>query len=185
MRQPRDMSSSPDRWSTIERLYHAALAQPADARAAFLANVCAGDDTLRADVESLLAQEVGANSVLTHGAVAAAARMVSTVGPSVSIGSRLGTYEILASLGAGGMGEVYRARDTRLGRDVAIKILPLAFTSHPDRLARFEREARVLASLSHQHIGAIHGIEDSQGIHALVLELISGFRTLMAPACGS
>ena len=76
-------------------------------------------------------------------------------------GSRLGAYEIVAPLGAGAMGEVYRARDTKLGRDVALKILPDAFASDPDRLARFQREAHVLASLNHPNIAAIHGLEDA------------------------
>ena len=75
-------------------------------------------------------------------------------------GDCLGPYEVLSSLGAGGMGEVYRARDTKLGREVAIKILPRLFTRDPERLARFEREARMLASLNHPHIGAIYGLED-------------------------
>ena len=89
-------------------------------------------------------------------------------------GARLGHYEILSAIGKGGMGEVYRARDTKLGRDVAIKILPRIFTSDPDRLARFEREARLLASLNHPNIGAIYGLEDVDGIPALVLELVEG-----------
>jgi Tol biopolymer transport system component len=89
-------------------------------------------------------------------------------------GSRLGPYEILGLLGSGGMGEVYRARDTKLGRDVAIKILPHLVTTDSDRLARFEREARVLASLNHPHIGAIYGLEDVSGTPALVLELVEG-----------
>src|SRR5688572_27507688 len=77
------------------------------------------------------------------------------------LGSRLGPFEVTGLLGAGGMGDVYRARDTRLGRDVAIKILPAAFTGDPNRLARFEREARVLASLNHPNIAAIYGIEEA------------------------
>ena len=81
---------------------------------------------------------------------------------------------MVAPLGAGGMGEVYRARDTRLGRDVAIKILPRAFTADPDRLARFEREARVLASLNHPHIAGIYGFEEMGTAPALVLELVEG-----------
>src|SRR6266478_6014302 len=92
----------------------------------------------------------------------------------LSAGTRLGPYEIQAPLGAGGMGEVYRARDTKLGRDVAIKILPEVFTSDPERLARFEREARTLAALNHPHIGAIYGVEDAESVHALVLELVEG-----------
>ena len=89
-------------------------------------------------------------------------------------GSRLGAYEILTLIGSGGMGEVYRARDTRLGRDVAIKILPSDVAADPDRLARFEREAQVLASLNHPNIAQIHGVEDSSGVPALVMELVEG-----------
>ena len=92
----------------------------------------------------------------------------------LAVGSRLGPYEILEPLGAGGMGEVYRARDAKLGRDVAIKVLPELFSVDRDRLARFQREAQVLASLNHQNIGHIYGIEDQSGIHALVLELVEG-----------
>ena len=92
----------------------------------------------------------------------------------LSAGTRLGPYEIQAPLGAGGMGEVYRARDTKLRRDVAIKILPQVFTSDQERLARFERESRMLAALNHPHIGAIYGVEDADSVHALVLELVEG-----------
>ncbi len=89
-------------------------------------------------------------------------------------GTRLGVYEIHSALGAGGMGEVYRARDTRLQRDVALKILPDAFAADADRLARFEREAQMLASLNHPNIAAIHGLEESGSVRALVLELVEG-----------
>src|ERR1700681_305178 len=89
---------------------------------------------------------------------------------SLAAGSKLGPYEILAPIGAGGMGEVYRARDTKLDRNVAIKVLPAALAQHPDRLARFEREAKVLAALNHPNIAIIHGLEDS----AIVMELVEG-----------
>ena len=89
-------------------------------------------------------------------------------------GTTLGPYQVTAKIGEGGMGEVYRARDTKLDRDVALKVLPEAFTQDPDRLARFEREAKVLASLNHPNIAAIHGLEESDGIRALVLELVEG-----------
>jgi serine/threonine protein kinase len=89
-------------------------------------------------------------------------------------GCDIGSYHVLDLLGAGGMGEVYRARDTKLGREVAIKILPPEFASDPDRRARFEREARLLASLNHPNIATIHGIEDSSGVYALVMELVQG-----------
>ena len=89
-------------------------------------------------------------------------------------GTKLGPYEIIAPIGAGGMGEVYRARDTRLGRDVALKVLPEAFARDADRMARFRREAQLLASLNHPNIAAIYGFEDSNGAHALVMELVEG-----------
>src|SRR6266849_6546849 len=92
----------------------------------------------------------------------------------LSTGTRLGVYEILAPIGAGGMGEVYRARDNKLGRDVAIKVLPESFAHDAERMARFEREAQVLASLNHPHIATIHGLEEGNGIGALVMELVDG-----------
>jgi serine/threonine protein kinase/Tol biopolymer transport system component len=92
----------------------------------------------------------------------------------LAAGTRLGLYEILAPIGAGGMGEVYRAKDTRLGRDVAIKVLPDAFAHDAERMTRFEREAQVLASLNHPHIATIHGLEESNGVRALVMELVEG-----------
>jgi serine/threonine protein kinase/Tol biopolymer transport system component len=112
------------------------------------------------------------------------ARQLGPYNPGNSLaftpGARLGAYEILSALGAGGMGEVYRARDTRLKRDVALKILPEVFASDAERLARFQREAEVLASLNHPNIAGIHGLEDAGGIKALVLELVEG-ETLSGP----
>ena len=93
---------------------------------------------------------------------------------SLSPGTSLGPYQVTAKIGEGGMGEVYQARDTKLDRDVALKVLPEAFTSDPDRLARFEREAKVLASLNHPNIGSIYGLEEAEGVKALVLELVEG-----------
>jgi len=88
----------------------------------------------------------------------------------LSVGTKLGPYEILAPIGAGGMGEVYRARDTNLDRDVAVKVLPVALAQNPDRLARFKREAKVLASLNHPHIAQIYDVEDA----AIIMELVEG-----------
>src|SRR5215471_18863672 len=93
---------------------------------------------------------------------------------AITIGQQLGSYEITGLLGKGGMGEVYRARDTRLDRDVAVKTLPEEFAADTDRLARFEREAKLLASLNHQNIAAIYGLERFAGGHLLVLELVEG-----------
>src|SRR5438309_5671592 len=92
----------------------------------------------------------------------------------LAVGTRLGPYEIVGALGAGGMGEVYRARDGKLNRDVAIKVLPRLVAQDAERRARFEREAQVLASLNHPHIAAIYGLEESSGVTALVMELVDG-----------
>src|ERR1700693_3176815 len=89
-------------------------------------------------------------------------------------GTKLGTYEVVAPIGAGGMGEVYQAHDTKLGRDVAIKVLPEAFAHDPEKLSRFQREAKLLASLNHPNIATIHGLEESNGTHYLVMELVPG-----------
>ena len=99
---------------------------------------------------------------------------------ALNVGSRLGHYDVTALIGEGGMGEVYRARDTKLDRDVALKVLPQAFTDDPDRLARFEREAKVLVSLNHSNIGHIYGLEEAEGQQALVLELVE-----LEPGLGS
>ena len=93
---------------------------------------------------------------------------------ALNAGERLGTYEILDAIGASGMGEVYRARDTKLGPEVAIKVLPEAFAQNEERLARFEREARVLASLNHPNIATLYGFEHENGIHFLAMELAEG-----------
>src|SRR5215475_9315226 len=93
---------------------------------------------------------------------------------SLEAGTRVGPYEIVSAIGAGGMGEVWRARDTKLNRDVAIKVLLPAVANDPERLARFGREAQVLASLNHPNIAAIYGLEDSTGVPALVMELVEG-----------
>src|SRR5215472_8208518 len=93
---------------------------------------------------------------------------------SIAAGTRLGSYEVIAKIGVGGMGEVYEARDTKLGRNVAIKVLPKAFVNDPERLSRFQREARMLAALNHTNIATIYGLEHSDGTHFLIMELVAG-----------
>ena len=159
--------TTPERWAQVERLYHEALRQGAHEREAFLAVACAGDDALRREIESLLAHDGGA-AFLSTPAVA------NVIGPGIRIGQALGPYVISAQIGEGGMGEVYRARDTKLDRDVAIKVLPEAFAADAGRVARFQREARTLASLDHPNIAIIHGLEQVGDVHALVMELVPG-----------
>jgi serine/threonine-protein kinase len=165
---------TPERWRQVEETVHAVLSCAESERGAYLARACGGDEALRREVESLLARQASTEGFLEDPALAAAGLMVSETGGSMLTGRRFGAYEVHARIGAGGMGEVYHARDTKLGRDVAIKILPRLFVNNPDRLARFAREARVLASLNHPHIGAIYGLEDADGVRALVLELVHG-----------
>ena len=99
---------------------------------------------------------------------------IAAIAMDLTAGQYIGPYEIVSPLGAGGMGEVYRARDTKLKRDVALKILPAHVSRDVERLARFEREARVLASLNHPHIGTIYGVDETDGVRALILELVEG-----------
>jgi serine/threonine protein kinase len=162
-----------DRWEDVERLYHAALARADGERARFLREACAGDEALRREVESLLTYDRGVDQFLSTPALEAVRPLFSS-SPRVRPGQRIGPYEITSLLGTGGMGDVYRARDTKLERDVAIKILPSLFAGDSSRRTRFEREARLLAALNHPHIGAIYGFEDRDGLHALVLELVEG-----------
>ena len=163
---------TPERWRLVEEIFHGALARAGSERTDFLVRACAGDLGLQHDVESLLVHHLSTTGLLEG--TAAAALLAGNTRDSVLIDRRLGVYHVQERIGAGGMGEVYRARDTKLGRDVAIKILPDVFTSDSNRLARFEREARVLATLNHPHIGAIYGLEDADGVRALVLELVGG-----------
>ena len=153
---------TPERWRQTEELFHAARAEPPGDRAAFLAAACPDDDALRRDVERLLAEPVSDDGFLAPPTVATMARMAAASAPPDMTGQTIGGYRLETLIGAGGMGEVYLARDASLGRDVAIKILPRAFTSHPDHLARFEREARMLGALNHPNICAIYGFEEAE-----------------------
>src|SRR5262245_58366362 len=165
---------TPERWQEVERLYYAALQRAQSERAAFLSDACVGDPTLRRVVESLLAGEGVVDHVLGTAALRAAASLIGDDTASPLVGGQFGSYTIQSLLGAGAMGAVYRARDTKLGRDVAIQVLPAVFTSDPERLRRFEREARVLAMLNHPHIATIHGVEEAGGVRGLIMELIEG-----------
>ena len=151
-----------ERSQRIEQLYQAARERDPDQRAAFLQQACSGDEALRREVESLLAEDDGVEEMSGEDS-----------GQSI-IGRRLGSFHILSLLGKGGMGEVYCAHDAKLDRDVAFKILPATFAHDPERLARFRREARLLASLNHPNIAGIYGMEESEGLQCLVMELVPG-----------
>jgi eukaryotic-like serine/threonine-protein kinase len=162
---------TPERWREIERLYHATLAHAEDRRVAFLADACAGDAPLQREVESLLAHESAAAGFMSTPAMMAGA-MASSAG--VLTGRHLGPYAICARIGVGGMGEVYKGRDTRLSRDVAIKVLAAQVAADPQSLERFQREARAVASLNHPHICTLHDVGSQDGTDFLVMEYLDG-----------
>ena len=159
-------------WPRVKALFQAAVERPIEDRHAFLVAEAGDDEVLRREVESLLASDALEGSFLdrlptAHGSVlddSLAAQLASADHAAsravLTAGVRVGPYEILAPLGAGAMGEVYRARDTKLNRDVALKVLPERFALDPDRLARFAREAQMLATLNHPNIAAIYGLEE-------------------------
>jgi eukaryotic-like serine/threonine-protein kinase len=149
-----------ERWQEISRIYNEAITRRGAERAAYVDAACGNDSSLRGHVQALLSQ-TGPGGFLSD----VAARFV---------GGSIAHYQVTSILGVGGMGIVYGARDTKLGRDVAIKVLPPAFANDPDRLVRFEREAQLLASLNHPHIAAIYGIEHDADVHALILEFVEG-----------
>jgi len=167
---------TPEHWNKVDQVWHDVLARPEHERAAAIAELCAGNDLLRRDVESMLAHLVRAND-----AGFGATRDASAV---LESGTHLGRFEIRASIGAGGMGEVYRAHDSRLDRDVAIKVLPPHVARDPDRLRRFEQEAQAAAALNHPNILSVHdvGSQSLQGaagagatdISFIVTELLEG-----------
>ena len=174
---------TPERWQRIEELYHEALERPANERIAWLASACGGDAELRREIEALLAANDQAEGFLTAPALQLAAQSLAadeqpTQPLSPAIGVKLSHYKILARIGAGGMGEVYLARDARLERRVALKLLPQKFTQDPERLQRFIREAKAASALNHPNIITIYEIgvaESERGqTHFIATEYIEG-----------
>src|SRR5580765_2863660 len=163
---------TPEHWEQVARLHRDALQYEESRRAAFLNDACAGDEDLRCEVESLLAYEGKAENFIEVPALEVVAKQLAerlSLNMVQRSGTKLGPYEIRSPLGAGGMGEVYRAHDSKLNRDVALKILPVMFSNDTERMARFRREAQVLASLNHPNIGSIYGLEEWNNLHVLVL----------------
>ena len=166
-----------DGWRKAEECYHAAMERPPHDRAAFVAQACAHDSELRREVESLLAHEGHADGLLETPAwnhLTPPDETGTIVPAALAGGAAIAAYRILEKLGAGGMGEVYRATDTKLQREVAIKVLAPDFANDRAWLSRFQREARVLASLNHPHIAAVYGLEESNGVRAIAMELVEG-----------
>jgi TolB-like protein/cytochrome c-type biogenesis protein CcmH/NrfG len=166
--------SDSERWQRLRALFQAAFEQPPAARDAFLREACRDDEAMLDEVASLLAAHADAGGFLETPVFRVEEPPRTERAPALRPGDRLGRFEVTGALGAGGMGEVYCARDLRLGREVAIKVLPPSLATDPQRLARFERESRVLAALAHPNIATIHSVEDLNGLRLLVLELVEG-----------
>jgi eukaryotic-like serine/threonine-protein kinase len=183
-----------ERWKQIERLYHEALERETATRAAFLAEACAGDEELRREVVSLIAYDRSPASIIESPALEVAARewadeslsllLHPWAHSSANAPPQIGAYSIMSPLGRGGMGEVWLAHDTRLGRKVAIKLLPAEFTSRPERVRRFEQEARAASALNHPNIVTIYEIGEVDNRRFIVTEHIEGetLRRRMAKA---
>jgi serine/threonine protein kinase len=163
-----------NRWETVKHLCHRALDKAAAERAAFLAAACAGDEGLRREVESLLARENDAERFLETPALEAAARAAARDPAGSLAGRTLGHYRVLSLLGAGGMGEVYLAEDTRLERRVGLKVLPLEVSADRDRMERFGREARAASALNHLNVATIYDIGEVDGISFITMEYVEG-----------
>ena len=148
-----------ERWQKIDELFHAAAERPPHERAAFLDESCGADEELRREVESLLAADSSAEEMETAKLPAqVAAEMLDRQSPRIASGQSLNQYRIISPLGAGGMGEVFLAEDTRLKRKVALKLLPEQLTNDPERARRFEQEALAISALNHPNIITIHEI---------------------------
>lgn len=166
--------SETDRWQQIERLYNAALELDVAERDAFLARACAGNETLRREVRSLLDYEHAADRFLERPAVMEAARSIAADTRPPLSGRRIAGYDILALIGAGGMGEVYRARDVRLGREVAFKVLEPTIAADPEYRRRFEHEARSASALNHPNIVTIYTVAEEDEVTFITMELVQG-----------
>jgi serine/threonine protein kinase len=163
-----------DRWQRVDRLYNDALDHDAAERDAFLAEACGDDDSLRQEVRSLLRYERAAEPFLERSAIAEAARTVALDARPSLTGRHIAGYDVGALIGAGGMGEVYRARDRRLGRDVAFKVLEPSIAVDPEYRQRFEHEARAASALNHPNIVTVYGVGDDGDLTFITMEFVPG-----------
>jgi serine/threonine protein kinase len=168
------MLMTANRWQQIKDIFESALEREKDERAAFLLEACAGDESLRKEVESLVAAHEKPGSFIDSPAYEIAAPWLADNDSELLVGQQINHYKILEHIGAGGMGEVYLAQDTKLGRKIALKLLPAVFTNDVDRLQRFQQEARTASALNHPNIVTIHEIGEQQGRHFIATELIEG-----------
>src|SRR5215831_18885446 len=164
----------PERWKQVDELLEAALERPEPERAAFLDQACAGDEELRLEVESLLISDARPEALIESPLARVAADLFTDIPPKPGKGALIEHFEIISRIGAGGMGEVYLARDTRLGRRVALKLLPPSLTADPQLRARFFREAQLASALDHPNICTIHEVGQSSGFFFIAMQYIEG-----------
>jgi len=163
-----------DRWATVKQIHQCALDKEPSERAVFVDESCGGDEALRREVQSLLMYASEAESFLERPAVDVAPTGPGAPGETALVGRTVSHYQVLSLLGAGGMGEVYLARDPRLDRTVALKVLPGDLAADPDRMLRFAREARAASALNHPNVATIYDVGESAGIHFIVMEHVEG-----------
>src|ERR1044072_3586811 len=168
---------TPERWLQIDQLFHSALERAPLERALLITEACAGDEAMKREVESLLKSHERAESFIEQSASDVAAELFAGKRAKLAIGEQIGHYTIMELLGVGGMGEVYLARDMKLGRKVALKLLPAQFTTQVERVRRFEQEARAASSLNHPYILTIYEIGQTDGTYFIATEFVEG-RTL-------
>src|SRR6185503_12652462 len=163
---------TPERWQQIKALLESALERDPLERDAFLNDACAGDTALRSEVEALLDSHARAEHFMESPAYAVMAGSLTDT--DLVPGSAIGPYEVINRLGAGGMGDIYLAQDTRLGRKVVLKALPSAFTKDPERVRRFQLEARAASGLNHPNIITVYEIGEVDHLHYIAIEFIEG-----------
>src|SRR5881398_1701539 len=165
---------TPARLQTIEEIYRLALDQKPDQISAFLGTACEGDEVLRRKVEALLASRQRADSFIETSAVGLATRIIENGQADLLVGRTIGHYKLSESIGTGGMGDVYLATDMTVGRKAALKLLPMRFTGDPERLKRFQQEARAVVGLNHPNILTVYEIGEDHSTHYIASELIEG-----------
>ncbi|HZS04308.1 MAG TPA: protein kinase [Blastocatellia bacterium] len=164
----------PERWQQVDQLFQAALERPPEGRAAFINEACRGDDSLRREVEALLAADGEAAGFIEAPAYAVAAPLIAGDDMQSLVGKSIGHYHIISPIGKGGMGEVYRARDAKLDRTVALKLLPGEVAADAERMRRFVREARAASALNHPHVATIYEIGEAGGVSFIAMEYVEG-----------
>ena len=182
--EPRRMLMEPGRWARITDIYHATIARPREERASFVGQECHGDESLRKEVEAMVKSHERSGDFIESPAFAIAPELLIDEQTVDLIGQSIGHYQIESLLGVGGMGEVYLARDERLGRKVALKLLPERLTADETQLSRFKTEARSASALNHPNILTVYEIGAEGNRHFIATEFIEGITLRASLACG-